>query len=63
MKEYFLQTQAPAGNWTDCLGSIDKETCVGHGKWRMVQPQYAHQKVRVVERVDTPVWEGTEKSV
>lgn len=52
---YWLQTQAPAGNWTDNLGTEVLENAVSHGKWLMENEK---ETVRVVTRLDTVVWEG-----
>lgn len=51
---YWLQTRAPAGNWSDNLGSMSKQSCIDHGRYLAEQHD---EEVRVVERVDTPVWE------
>lgn len=51
--KYWMQTQAPAGNWTDSIGSSDKESCMQHGKYRAAVYGDA---VRVVERVDVTLW-------
>jgi hypothetical protein len=50
--KFWLQTQAPAGNWTDNLGSDDQQACVSHGEYLAKQGD----AVRVVERTDTVVW-------
>ena len=50
---YFLQTQAPDGNWVDCLGSYSKKSCIEAGKWQRTAND---KKVRVVKRTDRIVW-------
>lgn len=53
--KYWLQTQAPAGNWTDYLGSHDEQTCVQHGEYLINDTDYVGS-VRVVKRTDTEIW-------
>lgn len=50
-KRYWLQTQAPAGNWVDSFGS-DLEGCIRHGEY--LEANYK-EKCRVIERNDTVV--------
>lgn len=56
---YWLQTRAPAGNWVDSLGSASKQSCIDHGRYLggmdKEKPPVVYD-VRVVERVDTEVW-------
>lgn len=49
--KYFLQTQAPAGNWVDSLGTT-QEGCEQHGRYLQ---EHGHA-VRVVKRSDRVVW-------
>lgn len=46
--KYWLQTQAPAGNWVDSIGSDDQEVCQRHGAYLAKHGE----TVRVVERQD-----------
>lgn len=50
--KYYLQTQAPAGNWVDNLGSDDIESLKGHASWLH---EVKGQQVRIVERNDVVV--------
>lgn len=59
---YYLQTQAPAGNWTDHLGSDSLETCQQHALYLVNKQDYPANQVRVVERVDTTVWTPTKRA-
>lgn len=49
--KYWLQTQAPAGNWVDSLGTDDLESALSHSDYL----QDRGEKTRIVTRVDTPV--------
>lgn len=48
---YFLQKQAPAGNWVDSLGSSDLDGLRSHAKYLLANGD----KVRIVERHDVVV--------
>jgi hypothetical protein len=49
--KYYLQTQAPAGNWSDNMGSDDLERLVRHARFLT---GHGHT-CRIVERVDTVI--------
>ncbi len=49
---YWVQMQAPAGNWVDSLGTDDKAGAIAHAKWLNNQGQRA---ARVIERADVVV--------
>jgi hypothetical protein len=51
-KNFYLQTQAPAGNWVDSIGAT-KDECERMGRY---MKRHAGAKVRVVERIDRIVW-------
>ena len=48
---YWLQTQAPAGNWVDSVGTT-LEACISHGRYL----QQRGEIVRVVKRTDRVLW-------
>jgi hypothetical protein len=50
--KFWLQTKAPAGNWTDVLGSNDLANCVSHARYLSDEH---NEETRIVERVDTIV--------
>lgn len=54
MKKYWMQVQAPAGNWVDNMGSDNIKLLIEQAVWHEEQH---HENVRVVERTDTPVWQ------
>lgn len=49
---YWVQTQAPAGNWVDNMGTARRAKAIEMA----VYLQSKGETVRVVERVDTVVW-------
>lgn len=49
---YYTQTKAPAGNYTDALGSDSKEACISQADYYNGKGMVA----RVIERVDTVVY-------
>jgi len=49
--KYWLQTQAPAGNWVDSLGTDDLESALSHSDYL----QDSGKKTRIVTRVDKVV--------
>ena len=51
---YWVQTKAPAGNWVDRTGVDDYATAVKYAKWEDARGE----QVRVVERLDLPVWQA-----
>lgn len=53
MKRYWVQVQAPAGNWIDYLGVDDLEKARSYAEGRKEKQEAA----RVVERKDVVVWE------
>lgn len=57
---YWLQTQAPAGNWVDNMGSASRNSVITHGKW--LQKEHG-ETVRVVDRTDTVIWVGQGKAL
>jgi len=49
---YWMQVQAPGGNWVDSLGANDIESCLAHGDYLTQE----HGKVtRVIERMDVVI--------
>ena len=52
MSRFWLQVQAPAGNWADRLGSDKLSYVVEHGDY--LRNQHG-ERTRVVERFDIPV--------
>ena len=52
---YWLQIQAPAGNWVDSLGAT-LDACKSHGLYLQQQGEL----VRVVERTDRVLWSPSE---
>lgn len=52
MSLYYVQTQAPAGNYTDSIGTTNLEAAMQHAKYLMQTCV-----VRIVERLDAPIWE------
>lgn len=49
---YWLQTQAPAGNWVDNTGSSNVSYCESHGRFLLERGE----TVRVIERTDREIW-------
>ena len=48
---YWLQTQAPAGNWVDSIGSSDLETLLDHSD----HLQDSGEECRIIERTDVVI--------
>lgn len=46
--KYWLQTQAPAGNWCDSLGTNNRKDAERHGRFL----KHHGEKCRVIERID-----------
>ena len=51
-KQYWVQTQSPAGNWVDNLGTNDFDSAVRYAK----SIKTSGRVVRVVVRKDKVVW-------
>lgn len=49
--KYWLQVQAPAGNWSDSVGSNSLDSLKAHAIWQREQGE----TVRIVERTDIEV--------
>jgi len=60
MAKFWMQKQAPAGNWTDSIGWED--LAVDDMQRRLAYYRKFGDKVRVVERVDVVVDEATGKA-
>lgn len=52
---YYVQKQAPAGNWTDWLGTEDKAAALRHRDY--CNERFDGEVFRAVERVDTVIEE------
>lgn len=52
--KYYVQRQSVAGNWCDTMGTDILESAVGSAEYD--RRNYTDRSVRVVSRVDTPVW-------
>lgn len=57
--KFWLQTQAPAGNWVDSLGTTGKDAAIEHGKWLLQKTDAI--AVRVIERTDVEIWQSNDK--
>jgi hypothetical protein len=56
--KFWTQVKAPAGNWTDSLGSDYIGSCISQAKW---QKKNYGTETRVIERADVQVWPAAKK--
>lgn len=52
-QHFWMQTQAPAGNWVDSIGTDDKAAAVRYAKHHI---EKMNEQARVVDRFDTVIW-------
>lgn len=53
--KYWIQVQAPAGNWVDVLGTDDLNAAAKYAMW---QQNHGPVKARVIERKDEVLYDS-----